>query len=173
MLETRAFPMQQRYKLLQTKSAALRDKYNALRLESPVLAGEISRLEAKTDKLDEKIAELKEANKILADDLRQSSASAIFARSEEPMERNATAIRLIVADKIAAVETEWDAAVAEIDRLGDLVRDLKAVLKKRARVIKELERKEHLTNAEELEAFWIIAENFDVVHVDAHFSRGA
>jgi hypothetical protein len=52
MLETRAFPIQQRYKVLQTKSAALRDKYNGLRLECPVLAGEISRLETLTIKLD-------------------------------------------------------------------------------------------------------------------------
>ena len=42
MLETRAFPMQQRFKLEQRKSATLKEKNKALRLAHSVLAGEIS-----------------------------------------------------------------------------------------------------------------------------------
>ena len=113
MLETRAFPIQQRYKVLQTKSAALRDKYNDLRLECPVLAGEISRLETLTIKLDERIAKLEEDNKVLADDLRESSCSSIFARSSLPVGRNATAI----CAKVGYIRCERDVAQGKIDHL--------------------------------------------------------
>ena len=40
MLETRAFPVQQRLKAEQRKSATLRVKNKALRLENPVFAGD-------------------------------------------------------------------------------------------------------------------------------------
>ena len=113
MLETRAFPIQQRYKVLQTKSAALRDKYNDLRLECLVLAGEISRLETLTIKLNERIAKLEEDNKVLADDSRESSCSSIFARSSSPVGRNATAIRA----KVDYIRLERDVAQGKIDHL--------------------------------------------------------
>jgi len=108
MLETRAFPVQGRLQAEREKNDKLRDRYNALRLECPILAGEISRLEAHVTKLDNKIFELKDANKLLADDLRDSSATTIFSRSDPVVGRNATAIR----SKIADIEKERDAAIA-------------------------------------------------------------
>jgi len=80
---------------------------------SYILAGEISRLEAHVTKLDNKIFELKDANKLLADDLRESSATTNFSRSEAVVGRNATAIR----SKIADIEKERDDANAAIGRL--------------------------------------------------------
>jgi len=93
MLEMRAFPVQERLRVEREKSDKLREKYNALRLECPILAGEISRLEAHITKLDNKILEIKDANKLLADDLRESSATTIFSRNEAVVGRNANAIR--------------------------------------------------------------------------------
>ena len=120
MLETRAFPIQQRFKAELAKNVALRAKYNHLRLECQVLAGEISRLETLTIKLDARIAELQGANKVLADDSRESSCSAIFARSDSPVGRNATAIRA----KVDYIKLERDVALGKIDHLQSTVESL-------------------------------------------------
>ena len=98
MLETRAFDAQDRLKEERQSNAKLKVKYKVLRVDNPVLAGEILRLEALIQRLDSKGLQLKASNKLLADDLRDSSATAIFSRADTPVGKNATAIRSRIAD---------------------------------------------------------------------------
>ena len=98
---------------------------------------------------------------MLADDLRESSVTTIFSRSEAVVGRNAAAVR----SKINDIERERDAAYVEIDRLTSTVEDLKSVLKKRARVIEELNGNNRL-NAEELARLRQIVDDYDAAHKD-------
>jgi hypothetical protein len=111
--------------------------------------------------LDNKILDFKDANKLLADDLQESSATTIFSRSEAVVGRNAAAIR----SKIADIEKERRDSNAAIGRLTLTIEGVKSVLRKRSRVIDELKGENRL-NGEELERLRKIVDEFDAAHND-------